>query len=384
MLKYVDNHRSEMLSLLECLARIESPSAESFLVGKAVDALDAAYRRAGLFTRQIAAEGFASHLVAETPMDVDGPRVLLVGHCDTVYPSGTLRAMPVRRDGDRLFGPGVMDMKGGLVVVLYAIHALLARCGQLSGSVRVVVNTDEEPGSPTSRNLWPELAKDVDWALVFEPALEDGSLIERRKGVGIFQVKVHGRSAHAGAEPEKGANAIVALARKVGSLAELTDMTVGTTLNTGVISGGSLPYVVPDNAEASVDIRVPCEAERVRILGLIRTVAERVEIPGTSCSIEGSFHRPPMDPTASTAKLKAIIEEEAQSVNLAVQWASCGSVSDANNIAALGVPTIDGMGPAGGRAHSPEEWMDIPSFFQKTALLAGVLDRIVGREMMSR
>jgi glutamate carboxypeptidase len=382
ILNFIHTRREEMLVFLEQLVAMESPSADGALVGEVADALEHAFRRAGCSTERIPAEGFAPHLVADSPGNPRGPRILLVGHCDTVFSAGTLPTMPIRREGDRLLGPGVMDMKGGLVVALYALQAVLSARSNLLGSVRVAINTDEEPGSPTSRSLWPELAKDTDWAFVFEPALEDGSLIDRRKGVGVFRLKVCGRSAHAGAEPEKGANAIVALSKKIISLAALTDFAVGTTVNAGVISGGTLPYVVPDGAEAKIDIRVPNAAEKDRITALVRNIAEREDVPGTSCSLEGSFHRPSMDPTEPTERLKRLIEAEAPSVNLDVRWAACGSVSDANNVAALGIPTIDGMGPAGGGAHSPDEWMDIPSFFQKTALLAAVLDRIVGREAL--
>jgi glutamate carboxypeptidase len=383
LLSYVDSHRNDMLLFLSRIVGMESPSGDSLRVGQVADTLDTMFRDAGCVTRRVPVDGYAPHLVAETAGGEGGPRVLLVGHCDTVYPVGTLASMPVRVEGERLLGPGVMDMKGGLVAILFAVKALLAvREGPLNGTIRIVVNTDEEPGSHTSRPLWPELAGDVDWALVFEPALEDGSLIHRRKGVGVFQLKVSGRAAHAGAEPEKGANAIVALAKKIVAMADLTDLRLGTTLNAGVARGGNLPYVVPDAAEAMIDIRVPSDAERERILDLIGKISAREDVPGTRCRIQGHFHRPPMGPTDVTKRLKQIIEEEAAFLGLPVQWASCGSVSDANNIAAQGVPTIDGMGPSGGRAHSPEEWMNIPSLFQKTALLAGVLDRIVGREAM--
>ncbi len=379
IMSFIDGHRAEMLAFLERLAAMESPSGDPALVGAVAGALETAFRDAGCRTRRIPVEGFAPHLVAETPGGKDGPRVLLVGHCDTVYPAGTLAGMPVVREGDRLLGPGVMDMKGGLLVALYAVKAMLAVRGASPGSVRVLINTDEEPGSPTSRGLLPELVEGVDYAFVFEPAPEDGSLIDRRKGVGVFRLVVKGRQAHAGAEPEKGANAIVALSKKVVSLAALTNLSIGTTLNAGVISGGTLPYVVPDHAEVTVDIRVPSEAERERITGLMHEISERQDVPGTSGSLTGSFHRPPMGPAPATERLKALVEEEGPSVDLGVRWTGCGSVSDANNIAGLGVPTIDGMGPVGGRAHSSEEWMDIPSFFQKTAFLAAILDRIVYR-----
>jgi glutamate carboxypeptidase len=309
---------------------------------------------------------------------------MLVGHIDTVFPLKTLVKMPLRREGNRLMGPGVEDMKGGLVVMLFAIQALLAVRGSLTGSLRVVVNSDEEPGSPTSINLWPEFCRDVDWAFILEPGRPDGALVLRRKGVGIFHLKVTGRSAHAGAEPEKGASAISVLAKKILDLESLADLSVGTTVNTGVIQGGTHPYVVPAEAKADIDIRVPTLVERDRILNGMKLIVDRVDLPGAHSSMEGKFHRPPLEPATGIEDLQRIVEEEGRTMNLPVIWSHTGGASDGNNISAAGVPTIDGMGVVGGGAHSPDEYMEIPSLYQKAALLAAVLDRLVGKEVLRR
>jgi glutamate carboxypeptidase len=202
--------------------------------------------------------------------------------------------------------------------------------------------------------------------------------------VGIFHLTVKGRSAHAGAEPEKGASAIRVLAKKILDLEALADLKVGTTVNTGVIQGGTHPYVVPAEAKAAIDIRVPTLAERERVLAGMKAIVERGDLPGTQANLEGKFHRPPMEPAPGIERLQRIVEEEARTVNLQVRWALTGGASDGNNISAAGVPTIDGMGPVGGSAHSPDEYMDIPSLYQKTVLLASVLDRLVGREVLRR
>jgi glutamate carboxypeptidase len=381
--EYIDARKEEMLGFLSQLVRMESPSQGKSHVDAMIDVLEGEYRNLGFKTDRLSRDQFGNHLLANLAGG-EGPRILFVGHADTVFSLGTLKTMPLRREGNRLLGPGVEDMKGGLVVMLYGIKALLGLHGSIHGSLRVVVNSDEEPGSPTSRDLWPDLCKDVDWAFILEPARPDGALVLRRKGVGIFHLTVEGRSAHAGAEPEKGASAIRVLAKKILDLESLADLNVGTTVNTGVIQGGTHPYVVPAEAKASIDIRVPTLAERERVLAGLKLVVERVDLPGTQANLEGKFHRPPMEPASGIHLLQKIVEEEGRALNLPVTWSSTGGASDGNNISAAGVPTVDGMGPIGGGAHSPEEYMEIPSLFQKAVLLASVLDRLVGKEVIRR
>jgi glutamate carboxypeptidase len=381
---YINGRQVEILDFLCRLVEQETPSLEKRSVDAAIDMLDTAYKTLGFNTRRLPRDQYGDHLVADYSSSGEGPRVMLVGHIDTVFPLNTLGTMPLRRESNRLMGPGVEDMKGGLVVMLFAIQALLAVRGSLNGSLRVVVNSDEEPGSPTSRDLWPELCSDVDWAFILEPAQPDGSFVLRRKGVGIFHLTVKGRSAHAGAAPEKGASAISVLARKIINLEALADPGVGTTVNIGVIQGGTHPYVVPAEAKAAIDIRVPTLVERDRILAGMKLIVERVDLPGTQSTMEGQFHRPPLEPAPGIEALQRIVEEEGRALNLPVKWALTGGASDGNNISAAGVPTIDGMGVAGGDAHSPDEYMEIPSLYQKSALLAAVLDRLVGKEVLRR
>lgn len=371
------NHQSQsILSYLEHLVKIESPSEEKDHVDRVITTIEQDYLSLGFNTRRIRQHQFGDHLVAETPR-VDGPTVLLVGHADTVFPMGTLDTMPFRRDDDILYGPGVMDMKGGLTAMLFGVKTLLNKYKKLNGNLRIVINSDEEPGSPTSRSLWPEVTKNVDYAFVFEWEPEKGALISRRKGVGIFHFLVKGISAHAGAEPEKGASAILSLASKIHQLDALNNIDIGTTVNVGVISGGSHPYVVADKATADVDIRVCTQAEQDKILCSINDIIKNDDVPGTTTSFSGEFHRPPFGPQEATETLMQLVEDTGRGLGQPITWTSAGAVSDANNIAATGVPTIDGMGPYGGRAHSPDEFMSIPSLLKKTTLLAGILERLV-------
>jgi glutamate carboxypeptidase len=372
--------QDEILAYLSRIVEMESPSHEKSHVDAVIDVLESSYRKIGFTTRRIEEDRFGNHLVADLNGE-KGPRVLLVGHADTVYPLGTLRQMPLKREANRLLGPAVEDMKGGLTVMLFGIQMLLEYGGPLKGSIRVVINSDEEPGSPTSRVRWSELAKDVDYAMILEPAKSDGEMVYRRKGVGIFHVKVQGRAAHAGAEPEKGASAIRVLAKKILDIEALANQSLGTTVNTGVIEGGTAPYVVPDSARAEIDFRVPTFEERDRVLKSLGSIIERKDLNGTSATLEGTFHRPPMEPAPGFEAFQQIVDETGDDIGVPIYWTDItGGASDGNNISALDIPTIDGMGPSGGGAHSPDEYMDIPSLYQKTALLSAVLNRIVGEK----
>lgn len=373
----INNQSLEILSYLEHLVTNESPSEEKDHVDRVIDTLEQDYRKLGFKTRRIDQHEFGNHLVAETPR-VDGPTVLLVGHADTVYPLGTIAAMPFRRDGDILYGPGVMDMKGGLTAMLFGIKTLLNRQKKLNGNIKIVINSDEEPGSPTSRALWPEVTQDTDWAFVFEWEPEKGALISRRKGIGVFHFLIKGISAHAGAEPDKGASAILALANKIHQLHSLNNFKTGTTVNVGVIRGGLQPCIVADQATADIDIRVSNQVEQDKILYNLNDIIKIEDPPGTTSTFSGEFHRPPFEPHAATKSLMRLVEDTGRGLRQRITWTTDGAVSDANNIAATGVPTIDGMGPYGGRAHSPDEFMSIQSLLKKTVLLTGVLERLVG------
>jgi glutamate carboxypeptidase len=374
----IANHQSqEILTYLEDLVNMESPSEEKDHVDRVIDTLEQDYLKLGFDTRRINQHKYGDHLVAESPK-VDGPTVLLVGHADTVFPLGAIETMPFRRDGDILYGPGVMDMKGGLTAMLFGIKTLINKHKKLNGNIKIVINSDEEPGSPTSRALWPEVTQNTDWAFVFEWEPEQGALISSRKGVGVFHFLVKGISAHAGAEPEKGASAILALANKIQQLNALNNFKTGTTVNVGVIRGGLQPYIVADEATADVDIRVCSQVEQDKILCKLSDIIKNEDLPGITSSFSGEFHRPPFEPHVATKSLMQLVEDTGRGLGQRFTWTTAGAVSDANNIAATGVPTIDGMGPYGGRAHSPDEFMSIPSLLKKTALLTGVLERLVG------
>jgi len=303
-------------------------------------------------------------------------RILLVGHLDTVYPDGTVAQRPMRIEGQRIFGPGANDMKAGLLAGLYAVRALQHTGFRDFDRIEFFVNTDEEVGSPASQHLYHEVAAQADAALVVEAARSDGNIVSARKGGATYRFTVHGRQAHAGVEPEKGANAIVELARCIQELTALNGLHPGTTVNVGVIGGGTRSNVVPDLAWAEVDVRfVTTEAGQV-LDQAVRQVAARPSVPGTRIEVTGGREKAPMEKTAASAYLVELARSVAGQLGFTFQDVQTGGMSDANHIAELGVPTLDGLGPVGGHDHSPDEYLELDSIVPRTALLAGLIAAI--------
>ena len=294
------------------------------------------------------------------------PRVLILGHHDTVFPLGTLAARPFAVGGGRATGPGVFDMKGGLVAAIHAVAALADRSG-----VELLVTCDEEVGSLTSRQLIEERAAACGRVLVLEPSADGGALKIGRKGVGMYSVDVTGRAAHAGLEPEKGINAIVEAAHQVLAITAIARPEVGTTVTPTVSRGGTAENVVPAAATIRVDVRVTSleEADRVdKEFGSLSPVDRQATI-----SVSGGVNRPPM-PEDASVELFAAAQQAAEAVGLgAVEGVTVGGGSDGNFTAALGIPTLDGLGVVGGGAHSDHEWIEVSSLPERAALLAALI-----------
>ncbi len=293
-------------------------------------------------------------------------RVLVLGHHDTVFPLGTLAARPFTvRDG-RATGPGVFDMKAGIVTAIHAVESLADRSG-----VELLVTCDEEVGSLTSRQLIEERAAACGRVLVLEPAGDGGALKVGRKGVGMFSVDITGRAAHAGLEPEKGVNAIVEAAHQVLAITAIARPEVGTTVTPTVAHAGTAENVVPATAVIRVDVRVTSldEAQRVdKEFGSLTPVDRRATM-----SVSGGLNRPPM-PVEASAELFAAAQEAAETIGIGVvEGVSVGGGSDGNFTAALGIPTLDGLGVVGGGAHADHEWVDISSLPERAALLAALI-----------
>ncbi len=289
---------------------------------------------------------------------------------DTVFPLGTLEKMPFFEKDGRIYGPGTSDMKGGIVVALAALEQAF-KSGTLSRPVTALFTPDEEIGSYSSRSLIETLALRSSLVLVLEPGLLDGSLKIWRKGVGDYTLKVHGRAAHAGGDHQNGRNAIEELAHQVLAIQRLTDYERGTTLNVGVVRGGIASNVVPDEAVIEVDLRVMQPGEAERISAAMQALKPVLE--GTSLEVSGGLNRPPMPQSelnqSAFDKLKVI----AKRIGLELTASGTGGASDANFVAPLGIPVLDGLGPAGGEYHSEREFVIKDSLFERARLLAAVL-----------
>jgi glutamate carboxypeptidase len=304
-----------------------------------------------------------------------GLRVLLVSHLDTVYPVGVAAARPVRREGDALIGPGTADNKSGLLSSLYAVAAL-EELGRLPfGQLSLVFGGDEETDARSSGALLRSLAREHDMALVMEAGRENGDIVSARKGCGMFSLTVQGRAAHAGVEPEKGANAILALAHQTIALQALNGMLPGVTVNVGVAQGGSVPNAVPDAARALVDVRVSRPEDMQPVEQAIRAIAATPYVPGTSSSLADGWHYPPMPRTPAGASLAELAAACAAELGFNVRDAATGGVSYANLLAGAGLPVLDGLGPVGGLDHSPREYILVGTIVPRTALLALLLLR---------
>jgi glutamate carboxypeptidase len=296
--------------------------------------------------------------------------ILLLAHMDTVFPIGTLEKMPFHEHDGMVFGPGVADMKGGIVVALTALSVLL-KTGSLAHPVTALFTSDEEIGSESSKGLIEKLAKESGLVLVLEPGMADGSLKTWRKGVGDFIIQVKGRAAHAGGEHEKGRNAIEEISHQVLAIQKMTDYDKGTTLNVGIIRGGIATNVVPNEAAIEVDLRVmqPLEAERI----CAALYALKPTLDGTSLEVTGGLNRPPMPfneiNRATFEKIKRIAAKE----NIEVTASGTGGASDGNFVAPLGIPVLDGLGPAGGEYHSEREYIVKKSLAERVRLLSAIL-----------
>jgi glutamate carboxypeptidase len=306
--------------------------------------------------------------------DGDGPRILLIGHMDTVFDPGTVAERPFRVAGDRALGPGVTDMKAGLLAGLHAVAALHAAGGR--PSLTFIANPDEEIGSPFSTPHIRELAPGHDAVLVLECARANGDIVSARKGIADYHVTVTGRAAHAGVEPEKGRSAILEAAHLVLALHELNGRWPTVTVNAGGIRGGTRPNVVPERCELVVDLRAATVDAFDAAAAEVERLAASPRLDGVRIELRRTAGHPPMEKTATSAALVETAVSIAAELGFELRDAATGGASDANTTAALGIPSLDGLGPVGGDDHSVDEWLDVGSIVPRTTLLAGLIGRI--------
>ena len=363
---YIKSNQEQMLDDLRVIVEINSPSEYADGNNAVGDCLINLMQDLDLEISKVDGADFGQHVCCEFENE-EKPCLLFCGHMDTVFPLGT--EWPFRIEANRVFGPGVIDMKGGLISLIYAIRALHFT-GDIPVGYKILFNTDEEQGSLDSKRLIPDLVKGVDFSFIMEPAEPDGSIIIKRKGIGKFEISVTGRAAHAGKSPETGNNAILEIAHQIIKAEKLARKKVGTTMNTGVVHGGQSAYIVPDAVSAVIESRVWTHDEQKRIGEGMKFLPNKNYVCGTKIRVSGGFHRPPLIELPGTKMLIHAVESAAKDLGMDVRFGGSGAASDGNNITSFGIPTIDGMGPVGGREHSHDEYLELNSFYERTELLA--------------
>lgn len=364
----------EIVRMLGRFVRCESPSHNKAAVDRFGRMVANEWRRRGAKVRILRQTKRGNHVRAEVWLGSGRPtgQILILGHLDTVYPLGTLTKMPFRVRGGRAFGPGTFDMKAGLALALAAVDGLRATGLRPRKRLVFLWNSDEEIGSDSSRNTIEREARRSDAVLVLEPAAgADGRLKTARKGIGTAELIVTGRAAHAGLDPGAGVNAVHELALQIVRLKQMNDSRRGISLQATVIAGGTVSNVVPAHARAEVDIRYTHVADAAKLNRKLRGL--RPILPGARLEVRGGINRPPLERTPAVVALFRRAQTLMREIGLPLGEAWVGGGSDGNFTAALGVPTLDGLGAIGGGAHSVVEHVVIRSLPERAALLAGLL-----------
>ena len=374
--RHFEERRESVLSLARSLCEIESPSGDGegsaaavSLLAKAAEGIEGV----GQIERVAAPDGYGEHFILRAfdhPSNDERP-LLLLGHTDTVHPKGTLAARPWRETEGRIYAPGVYDMKAACAAALEAVRAYGELGLQPRRPVTLLLTCDEESGSFSGRELVEREARRAEYVLVLEPPAPGGRAKTARKGTGLFTLEVEGRAAHAGLEPEKGVNAIVEIARQIERVSALARPELGTTINVGVVSGGTTANVVPAEARAEIDVRFSTTAEARRVEEAIRgleTFDERARL-----KISGGINRPPMERTDAVAALFEKARRVAASLDIELGEASVGGASDGNFAAACGATVLDGLGVDGDGAHAEHEHIHADAIVRRSAFLAALI-----------
>ncbi len=374
-LDFCERERDWLLETTTALTRHESPTPDKSAVDVCGRELGRRLEAVGATVETIAQPETGDHLRAV--IGSGSPTVMILGHFDTVWPVGSVERMRMREEDGRLYGPGVFDMKAGIAIAMLAARALQST-GRLGARRLVMVFTaDEERGSGSSRELVEAEALRSDAVFVLEPSLPGGALKTGRKGCGEFELRVTGIPAHAGVDPTKGASAIDELAAQVAALGALRDPDTGVSVNVGLIEGGERPNVVAEHARAVIDVRAVRRDDARRAEDAIRAL--RPTLDGTTLDVVGGFSRPPLERTPGVARLYDRARELAGELGRSLGEGSTGGGSDGNFTAALGVPTLDGLGAVGDGAHALHEHVEIEHLTWRAALLAGLIERFDAR-----
>ena len=375
-LRFFTERKDTITETIRQLVEIESPSDNKPAVDQLGALLAGRFEKIGGHAKFHRAQDFGDHLQVDFSGARKGKPVLLLGHMDTVYPVGTLSTMPCRVADGRLWGPGALDMKSGIALILHAIEGLRTwHNDSVPRPVTVLLVTDEEVGSESSRRITESLAMKSAAVLVLEPSYGmKGAVKTARKGVGEYTIKVTGKAAHSGLDFDKGASAIVELAKQITAISKLVDVKRGLTLNVGLVSGGTRTNVIPAQATASLDVRVA----RMKDAAVIDRQLRALKPFNRKCKleIEGSLNRPAMERSAGVAMLYQKASEIAKQLGWKLEEASVGGGSDGNFTATLGIPTLDGLGGVGEGAHAAHESIIISELPRRATLLAQLIEHV--------
>ncbi len=375
-LLHFEKRRHEIVETIQRLVEIESPSDIKQAVDRLGTVVAGRFDSIGGKVTFHDAQKFGKHLQVDFSSHATGKPLLLLGHLDTVYRLGTISKMPCRGAEGRLWGPGVLDMKSGIALILHALEALLTWNGnRLPRSVTVLLVSDEEVGSESSRKITENLALQSAAVLVLEPAYGlKGALKTARKGVGEYGIKITGRAAHSGLDFEKGESAVIELAKQILAISNMVDLKRGITLNVGIVRAGTRSNVIPSEASAFVDVRVPTMKDAAAMDKKLR----KLKPANPHCKIEvlGAINRPPMERNASIASLYQRASHIAKELGWHLEEAAVGGGSDGNFTAAMGIPTLDGLGAVGEGAHASHESVVIAELPRRAALLARLIEVI--------
>ncbi|MGH9338248.1 MAG: M20 family metallopeptidase [Acidobacteriota bacterium] len=373
LLEKVSGETGQIIDLLRAVIEHESPSTHKGLVDRLGSFIAEHMRRNNLSPR-IEQRQEAGNIVWTEWEGTQEGRVLVLCHIDTVWEPGSLKRNPFRIEEGRLYGPGIYDMKSGVTASLKAQEYMARGWIKPKKKVRFLYTTDEETGSHASREIIEDFARQSDVVLVTEPPTLEGHLKTFRKGVGDFIVRVHGQSAHAGADPDKGVNAVHELARQILALERIAHREKGTTVTMTVVRGGERENVIPDRAEVRIDCRFRTLEEGERVDGSIRQL--RPQLQGARLEVLGGINRPPMIRTERTHKLFEAAAEIAKEIGIDLQQGETGGASDGSYTAALGIPTLDGLGIPGDGAHALHEHISLDHLASRVALLSLLIERL--------
>jgi glutamate carboxypeptidase len=371
---HTDVGRSErLLEELSGWVQLETPTTDPIAVNRLMDIAETELTRAGAATTRIPGrDGFGDILIARTPGH--GKPVLVAGHLDTVWSVGTLDGMPYQVNGGKAHGPGIYDMKAGSFLAFHAVRSILQQHVRTRRPIVLLLTPDEEVGSPTSRRWIEREAEAAACVLIPEPAGQGGACVTARKGVGRFVMRVEGRGAHSGGNFQEGASAVVELARQIMRIHELVDLDRGITLNAAPVWGGSRPDVISPEAGCEIDLRVTSVADGAHMESLLLETTALT--PGCRVVVEGGMNRPPFAEDAGILTLYDKARGIAETVGIALPRQHRGGGSDGNFTAAMGVPTLDGLGCPGSGAHASHEHILWQQLAPRAALMAGLLEEL--------